>query len=180
MKYLILSCSLHPRSRSRIMARRLEECLQAEETILVDLAETPLPFCDGTSAYSDEAVQKLVSQVSAADGIFVASPVYNYDLSAAAKNMVELTGRAWTGKVVGLLCAAGGHGSYMAGMAFLNSLMLDFRTFVVPRFVYASGAAFDDGRVVDPAVDERIQELAGELVRVTTALAASPAPAPDA
>lgn len=171
MKYLILSCSLHPRSRSRLMARRLEECLEGEDTALVDLAETPLPLCDGTRAYSDEAVQKLAGQVSGADGIIVASPIYNYDLSAAAKNVVELTGRAWTGKVVGLMCAAGGRGSYMSGMPFLNSLMLDFRTFVLPRFVYASGLAFGDGSIVDEDVNDRIEQLALELVRVTRALA---------
>jgi NAD(P)H-dependent FMN reductase len=170
MKYLILSCSLHPKSRSRIMALRLQECLGQEEARLVDLAETALPLCDGSSAYSHPAVQELVEQVTDADGIVVASPVYNYDLSAAAKNVVELTGRAWTGKVVGLMCAAGGQGSYMAGMPFLNSLMLDFRTYVVPRFVYASGVAFAEGRIVDEEVDQRVQQLGKELVRITRAL----------
>lgn len=171
MKFLILSCSLHPTSRSRIMARRLEECLGEEEVTVVDLAETPLPLCDGMTTYSDPGVQKLVVQLTEADAIVVASPIYNYDLSAAAKNVVELTGRAWTGKVVGLMCAAGGKASYMAGMPFLNSLMLDYRSMVLPRFVYASGVSFGDGVLVDEEIDRRIQELAAELVRVTRALA---------
>ena len=76
------------------------------------------------------------------DGIVVATPIYNYDASAAAKNLVELTGRAWQNKVVGFLCAAGGDGSYMSIMALANSLMLDFRCVIVPRFVYATGGAF--------------------------------------
>ena len=149
------------------MARRLQECLADEKAVLVDLAEVSLPLCDGNTAYSDSAVKKLGAQIAEADGIVVASPIYNYDVSAATRNVVELTGRAWTEKVVGLMCAAGAHGSYMAAMPFLNSLMLDFRTLVIPRFVFASGVAFADDAIVDEEVDTRIRELAAELVRVS-------------
>ena len=48
--------------------------------------------------------------VAAARCVLLAAPVYNYDVNAAAKNLVELTGRAWEGKVVGLLLSAGGRG----------------------------------------------------------------------
>ena len=74
----------------------------------------------------------------------MAAPVYNYDVSASAKNMIELTGSAWEDKIVGFLCAAGGMSSYMSVMAYANSLMLDFRCVVIPRFVFATGDAFDD------------------------------------
>ncbi|MEY2550767.1 MAG: hypothetical protein QOG12_911, partial [Verrucomicrobiota bacterium] len=89
---------------------------------------------------------------------------------AAAKNLVELTGSAWEEKVVGFLCAAGGMSSYMSVMAFANSLMLDFRSVIIPRFVYATGRAFEGDDLKDPQVGERIEELAGELVRFTKAL----------
>ena len=71
--------------------------------------------------------------------MIVAAPVYNYDVSASAKNMIELTGNAWEDKMVGFLCAAGGMSSYMSVMAYANSLMLDFRCVIIPRFVYATG-----------------------------------------
>ena len=67
-----------------------------------------------------------------------------YDLNAAAKNFIELTGRAWTNKVVGFICAAGGKGSYMSVTSFMNSLMLDFRCIIIPRFVYTDASGFDD------------------------------------
>ena len=106
----------------------------------------------------------------AADGMIVAAPVYNYDVSAAAKNMIELTGSAWEDKVVGFLCAAGGMNSYMSVMAYANSLMLDFRTVIIPRFVYATGDAFDGDKIVDKKVVARIEQVADELVRFTEAL----------
>lgn len=157
-----------------MLARRLEEYLPNEETTFLDLADLDLPLCDGTSAYAHDHAKLLAEKVGQAQGIVVASPVYNYDLSAAAKNLVELTGKAWSGKVVGLLLAAGGPGSYMSGMPFLNSLMLDFRSFVLPRFVYAPGLVFGKEPIIDDDLDSRIESLAEELVRVTGALSPKP------
>jgi FMN reductase len=88
-------------------------------------------------------------------------------VAAAAKNMVELTGSAWEDKVVGFLCAAGGMGSYMSVMSFANSLMLDFRCLIIPRFVYATGDSFDGDKLTDTKVVKRIEQVVAELVRVT-------------
>ncbi|MES1168133.1 MAG: NAD(P)H-dependent oxidoreductase, partial [Oleiharenicola lentus] len=94
------------------------------------------------------------------------TPIYNYDGNAALKNLIELTGRAWENKVVGFLCAAGGVASYMSIMPLANSLMLDFRCVVVPRFVYATDAAFADGRLVDADQLRRVAELARVSARM--------------
>lgn len=102
--------------------------------------------------------------------MIVAAPVYNYDVSAAAKNMIELTGSAWEDKIVGFLCAAGGMSSYMSVMAYANSLMLDFRTVIIPRFVYATGDAFEGDKLIDKKVERRVQQVADDLVRFTRAL----------
>ena len=107
--------------------------------------------------------------------MLVAAPIYNFDVSAAIKNLVEQTGRAWTDKVVGFLCSAGGRASYMSVMAMANSLMLDFRCVIVPRFVYATGDDFSDqgteALVISSDVTERVDELAAEVVRLAGATA---------
>src|SRR5438132_5292453 len=100
----------------------------------------------------------------------VAAPVYNYDVAAAAKNMIELTGSAWEDKVVGFLCAAGGTASYMSVMAYANSLMLDFRCVIIPCFVFATSEAFDRENITDKKITERVEKVANELVRFTQAL----------
>ncbi len=84
--------------------------------------------------------------------------------------MIELTGRSWQDKVVGFLCAAGGMSSYMSVMAYANSLMLDFRTVIIPRFVYATGDAFDGDKLADEKIGTRVRQVADELIRFTTAL----------
>jgi FMN reductase len=171
--YLILSTSLNPKSRSRVLAREFDRRLRAmrESVTLYDLQEHKLPMCDGGACYGDPETQHLASLVNAAKGIIVATPVYNYDVSATAKNVVELTGRAWSEKVVGFVCAAGGGVSYMAVMGMANSLMLDFHSFILPRFLFATGKAFDEhNRLNDEDVSQRLDNLVSLLVRTTEAL----------
>lgn len=136
----------------------------------IDLSKLNLPLCDADKCYAHSEAQALNKAIKAADGIIVATPVYNYHVSAAAKNMLELTGSSWENKVVGFLCAAGGTTSYMSVMGYANSLMLDFRSVIIPRFVYATGDSFDDDKLKDKKVAERIEHVAEELIRFTKAL----------
>lgn len=171
-KHLVISTSGNPDSNSRRMGRVAFEHLQKQRVDCdwIDISKLELPLCDADKCYANPAAQTLNKAIEAADGILVATPVYNYDVAAAAKNMLELTGNSWEEKVVGFLCAAGGSSSYMAVMAFANSLMLDFRSVIIPRFVYATGDAFNGDGLTDKKVEERIKEVADELVRFTKGL----------
>jgi len=167
VRIALVSGSLNPESLSRRMAQHAEKSLRTlgANVDFIDLQEIPLPMCDGDSAYSHPEVGKMRSRIEVAEGILIAAPVYNFYLNAAVKNLIELTGSAWEDKVVGFLNAAGGYSSYMSVMSIANSLMLDFRCVIVPRFVYAVGSAFRDGALSDGKIAERIDELANELVR---------------
>ena len=170
---LVISTSLNKSSRSRVLARAVEQSLRSKGVSVrwLDLQESPLPLCDGNAAYDDPAVAEIEASIQRAAAILIAAPVYNFDLSAAAKNLVELTGSAWEDKVVGFLCSAGGRSSYMSVMSFANSLMLDFRSVIVPRFVYAVKSDFQGGRVSSPDVLQRIDALADRTVQMARALA---------
>jgi FMN reductase len=165
---LVISCSLHPASRSRRLAEEAAACLRSlgAPAELIDLRDFELPLCDGDGSSSTPAALTLREKIAAAPAVLLAAPVYNYDLNAAAKNLVELTGSAWEGKVVGLLCAAGGRSSYMSPIGLANSLMFDFRCWIIPRFVYATRNDFDRGAVASP-IKLRVEEL----VRTTAGLA---------
>ena len=172
MSYLIIGASLHPKSHSQILAEQAQQLLKArgKDAQWLDLREISLPICDGSKAYSDPAIPPLAQAVAEAEAILVATPIYNYDVNAVIKNFLELTGKSWQEKTVGFLCAAGGQGSYMSVMPFANSLMLDFRCLIIPRFVYATGDAFTEGTLVDETIKTRLAELVDRLVDVTTAL----------
>ena len=171
-KYLVVSTSGNPDSNSRRMGRVAFAALQKAKVdcAWIDISEMDLPLCDADACYSMPGAKKLSAAIEAADGIIIAAPVYNYDVAAAAKNMIELTGSSWEEKIVGFLCAAGGTSSYMAVMAYANSLMLDFRTVIIPRFVYATSDAFDGGKIADKKMVLRIEQVADELVRFAEAL----------
>lgn len=170
--FLVLSASLHPTSRSRILGRAAIERLESlnRESVWWDLVDHPLPLCDGATAYADANVQKLGHHIENASAILIATPVYNYDVNAVIKNSVELTGKNWTGKVVSMMLAAGGSGSYMSAMGLANSLMLDFRCHIVPRFVYATGESFEGNALADEDISKRLDILVVETVKLADAI----------
>lgn len=163
---LVISTSLTPQSRSLALARGIVHEIQTahDNVQLLDLASVTLPFCDGVKCYQDPLVHSLTAQVEDATGIILTSPIYNYDLNSAAKNFIELTGKGWENKVVGFACTAGGKSSYMAPLAFANSLMLDFRCLIIPRFVYATNDDFDAERQPDIPLRARLKQLADEVM----------------
>ncbi len=177
MKYAVISCSLHVQSRSRILAESAMAAFKTRGVAspdYIDLTECSLPMCDGGAAYGDDHVIKLKQRLTEVDGYLIAAPIYNFDVNAAAKNMIEMMGRdVWTDKIVGFLCAAGGKSSYMSVMAFASSLMLDFRTVVVPRFVYVTGEDFIEsasGHAASDEIAERVSQLVGEVIRFSHGL----------
>jgi FMN reductase len=172
MKLLIISCSLSTSSHSAVMAARLAEAAGGlgDDCELVDLRTFPLPFCDAGASYEDANAGTLTGKVAEADAVCLAVPIYNYDVGGAARNLIAMTGSAWNNKIVGLVAAAGGQSSYMSIMPIANSLMLDFRCVIVPRYVYASRSSFADGQLVDEKIDERLTRLAHDLRQFAIAL----------
>ena len=170
-EYLIISASLRSASLSRLMAESLRAAYEklGVSYQLVDLREFVLPLCDGEAAYGHPHVTTLSEMIKAARVIVLATPIYNYDANAAAKNLIELTGSSWENKTVGFLCAAGGHSSYMSIMSLANSLMLDFRCLVIPRFVYAKGEDFSGKKHPSSELAARIVALAEASTKIRNA-----------
>lgn len=169
---LVVSSSLNPASRSHRLALSAAEALEGIGTPrdLLDLREWDLPICDGKACYEHPAIEPLTKRVAGAAAILVASPVYNYDLNAAVKNFLELTGSAWDAKAVGFLCAAGGQRSYMSPIGFANSLMFDYRCHVIPRYVYATKEDFTAEREPSAELAGRVRRLAQAAVDLASAL----------
>ena len=172
MSLLVISCSLHPQSRSRVLAKaalaRLEEL--GVESNYLDLRDYPVPLCDGAATYTDPNVQVLSRHIAEADGILLASPVYNFNVSSSVKNLIEMTGQCWCDKVVAIVCAAGGYASYMAHMGIVNSLMLDFRCVIVPRFVHSGELDVSEDAIVSADTQIRLDEVVNQFARMTRAL----------
>ena len=173
MNICVISCSLHPQSRSYLLATQIVAELQSRGAAVdfYDLRDLQLDFCDATTAHETPDAEKIIAAIRTASTVLLAMPVYNYDINSAAKNLLEIGLRAWNHKLVGFLCVAGGRSSYMSVMGLANSLMLDFRCIIIPRFVYATGADFGDDRLATMHIaSDTIRERIAELVETTVAL----------
>lgn len=172
MKHLVISCSLSPTSRSAILAEELTSELEAlgDDGELVDLRKLELPLCDDDSCHHDPNVIAIRKKIREADAVAIATPIYNYEVGGGTRNLIALGVSAFRDKVVGFVCAAGGQRSYMSVMTLANSLMLDFRSIIVPRFVYATKKAFENGKLDDETISKRLTELARELHRFAARL----------
>ncbi len=150
------------------MAKVVAESVKDSE--FFDLQNNPLPMCDGDKCYDLPEVIKFRKKVKNAKGIIMAIPIYNFNVSSGAKNIIELGGKMLYGKVFGFICAAGGKSSYMSVMSFANSLMIDYRCFIIPKFVYALKNDFDGNNVTNPEIKDRINDLGKDLIRISEAL----------
>ena len=164
-RVLVLSTSLNPNSHSRRLGRIAFERLQKNGVAaeFITLKDLDLPHCDAGEAYGSPAAQHLKKAATACTHVLFAVPIYNYDVNGAAKTVVELVGGDLAGKTVGFLCSAGGKGSYMSILGFANSLMLDFRCWIVPRYVYALWEDWN-GEELKPELDSRLNELLATIV----------------
>ena len=126
----------------------------------INICQLELPICDGYTCYKDSKVINLQQQTKQADGFIFCSPIYNYDVNAICKNLIELCGQSFIDKPIGVAVVAGGTRSYMAPLSFINSLMIDFRCLVIPRFIYATNADFNKkNEIINQDISDRIITL---------------------
>lgn len=164
---LIVGTSLDPESKSQKLARVALEIARQKgcSAELLDLRDFNLPFAGEENSFDDERVTRLKEKMSTFKKLVFCVPVYNYDVSASAKNLLELVGDTWLeNTTIGFICAAGGQSSYMSVMSFANSFMLDFRAWIVPRFVYSVSSDWHEGELKNNKVKERIEGLLEGLV----------------
>ena len=170
MSVLIVSTALRPGSKTTKVANALRGIFAGIDVPAssLDLAALPLPMCDGVACFQDAAVSTATTQVRAASAIVLCFPVYNHQANAAAKNFVEVTNDGWAGKVVGLVANGGTDRSYLAPLSLANSLMVDHRCVVVPRFVFVTPANFgpDGNLAAEGEIATRLTELARETAHL--------------
>ena len=68
MKYLVVSCSLNPESKSKLLAHSIKENIESREGAVefLDLAEKQIPFCDGDQVYLEPITIELAECISSA------------------------------------------------------------------------------------------------------------------
>jgi FMN reductase len=163
---LIIATSLDSDSRSQILARLAQAEAQSLgiEANILDLRQHDLPLAGSKASWNHPETRKLKAMFAQEQRFLFALPIYNYDVNAAAKNLVELMGSdVLEDSMAGFICTAGGRSSYMSVMGFANSLMFDFRTWIVPRFVYVIDNEWQGDELKSTDQRQRIRQLVETL-----------------
>ena len=148
-----------PSSLTSVLSRSMEEALgrQGARPLLLEAqAGRILPFGEGNA----DGAGPLRDGLADAHGIILCFPVYNFNMNATLKAVIEHCGPAMAGKVVGLMATAGGRFAYMSVLSVVQSLMFDLRAWIVPRQVYAVTDDFDGAAISSAEVRERVEQLA--------------------
>jgi FMN reductase len=178
-RILIVSSSHDPASRSELLAHRCEAAIAARaEVEFVALKDFGLTGHDLMEPLKSSSYVKLHAAVKHADGIILASPVYNWSCCAELKRFIELVGTtppdnavesAFFDKVVAFVNAGGGQFSYTAFTGTATSLMLDFKCIVSPYNVYADNRDLSDG-IFSARLQARVEKSMAVFLELVTLL----------
>ncbi len=154
----VLSTSLGSDSNSRSLC--WHACKFAEDNGItaefIDLQDhRVLPYFEEGS----EGIEEISTKLNAAAAILISFPLYNYNMNATLKALIEHCGSCFEDKVVGIMTAAGGQSSYMSVMSIAQSLMCDYRSWIVPRYVYAARDDFEEKGKPGEEICRRIEQL---------------------
>ncbi len=131
-----------------------------------DISELPLYNADVERVGIPESVQRLRDQLTASDGVLIATPEYNYSISGVLKNAIDWASR-WPdspldGKPLAMMGAGGRLGTARAQLHLRQiALHNSMRVLIDPEvFVPRPRDQFDgDGELTDADTRERIREL---------------------
>lgn len=180
-RLLIISTSLDPKSRSHTLATLCQKALadKGTETEIIDLRQFELPNFDNDTIYQSAAYIQLHEKIALADGLILASPVYNWSCCAELKKLIEYVGStppegpihgALFDKVVTFVNSAGLPHSYTAFTGLANSLMLDFKCVINPYNLYVHSKQWIGDAKLDESAEARLKKCMKVAVELSTLL----------
>jgi FMN reductase len=180
-RILVVSSSLDPQSRSEKLARLCEEHLRSSSEVrFVSLKDYPLQGLDLHDPLKSEVYRQLHEFVSNADGLVLASPIYNWACCAELKRFVEVVGTtppdgslkgAFYDKVISFVNSGGVPHSYMAFSGLAMSMMLDFKCVISPYNVYTTDRDWEAGSLGATAT-QRLAKSTDVLLELASLLKA--------
>ena len=173
-RLLGISGSLRRDSYTTAVLRTLADALGPEVALaLHPLNDLPLYNQDEDTETPPAAVAALRDAISAADGLVVATPEFNYGLPGVLKNALDWASRPYgaaslIGKPVLTMSASPAFTGGVRAQAQLNETLLATQSRLVVRPQTVIAAVHDkivDGRLADPLTLQFALQAVGDLVR---------------
>ena len=167
-KHIVALCgSQRNGSYTRLALERTLATAEAHgaTTDLVDVGALELPVFDPDHTDAGDA-ETLRKRVRAADGVVLGTPMYHGSYSSPLKTALDYCGfDEFEETTVGLLVVSGG-GFPTPALEHLRSVVRALDAWVLPHQVAIpnSNSVFEDGRVIDEGLIERIETLGRDIV----------------
>ena len=172
--------SLRRESYNKALLRAAAQLLPGGVTLeCFDLAPLPFYNADVEAAGTPDSVLHFRERIGAADALLIATPEYNYSITAVLKNAIDWASRAvpdaspLDDKPIAIMGAGGGGGTARAQM-HLRDILIHNRNYVVvsPQVMVARAwQLFDDDlNLTDSAIRDRISRLLAALADLTQRL----------
>lgn len=148
-------------------AKRYDASIEIE---LIDLRDYDIEFVNGSPlADYNQDTWDVVQKILSADALLFGSPIYQASISGALKNLFDhLPEYAFKGKVTGMVATGWSNRHFLVMEYHLRSILSYFKGLVPSENVFIHNEAFEVGSdyIIDNKVNERIQNLAEEIVRL--------------
>ncbi len=162
MKTLIISSSLALDSRSFILCSSVSEKFKTMNvsTELIDARNLELfPY----HRHITPDMEKLAQKIEKADNYIIGMGVHNYSVNDSLKIILDVCFRGTTGKFFGIVCSGGGSKSYLSTMHLTQMCMNEWQMIQLPRIVYTIDSDFDDEKIINEKVIQRIDIFCNEF-----------------
>ena len=168
MNVLGISGSLRKASFNTAALRACGEMLPAGMTLsIAEIGDLPLFNQDVFEAGLPESVKRFRAAVTAADGLLIASPEYNFSLTPALKNAIDWASRppnqAFQDKPIAIFSASAGPMGGARVQYDLRRILGQLWGHVLPRpevFIGSAQTKFDaQGKITDEATKKFLADL---------------------
>ena len=168
LKILGISGSLRKGSYNTAALRACRELMPAGMSLeIAEIGDIPMFNQDVYDAGFPEPAKRFRAAVAAADGVLIASPEYNFSLSAALKNAIDWGSRVpnqcWQDKPVAVFSCTQGPLGGARVQYDVRRILGQLWAHVLPRpevFIGSAQTKFDkEGRITDEATRKFLTEL---------------------
>jgi len=165
---ILIQGSLNKDSRTAVLIQHAEQELKRAglEVSVLDLRNLHMEFCDGRSLkeYHPD-MQQAYRAIDEAQAFVMGMPVYCYSVSGPLKNFIDIISGAMEKKIAGILCNAGGKGSYMASADLSQILAFESHVTTVQPVVFSSYEDYEGQTLVSEKTNSKIREMVNNLAR---------------
>lgn len=172
----VLGSVTAPGRLSSAVAGAMERAAErGQAASVIDLGQLRLGFADGRPPEQlDDDTGRLVAEVSDAEAVILATPIYRATLTGALKNALDLLPiEALKDKPVGIVSMGATLHHFLGAESHLRDILAWFGALTAPNAVYLSSADFENGVLKENAAT-RLDDLVAALERLAAIPAAGP------